>query len=113
MWTGSKARGIAILLWGDYSRVAMGGASAGRLRREKRATIQRDTSATAIPATTSSQKWLAVASTQNQTQAGQSAQPTLTSRRRAARQRKMPTISASAACRLGIAAYGLASAPTR
>ena len=53
----------------------MGAASAGCSRRlATRATIPSEMSATTIPASTSSQKWLAVASTQNQTQAGQSAQ---------------------------------------
>ena len=42
--------------------------------RDPAMTMQSEMSATTIPASTSSQKWLAVARTQNQTQAGQSAQ---------------------------------------
>src|SRR5437588_10178697 len=69
--------------------------------------------ATQIPARTSSRKWFAVAITQNQTQAGQSAQRAFVHQWRQARYMKIPTISASAACRLGIAAYGFAIALTR
>src|SRR6266581_644588 len=101
----SRSWGIAILLWGDYSRFAMGRASAGCARRlATRETIPTEMSATTIPASTSSQKWLAVASTQNQTHAGQSAQIAFVERWRLARKRKIPTIKASAAWRLGIAA---------
>src|SRR5205823_6317363 len=63
--------------------------------------------ATTIPATTSSQKWFAVASTQNQTHTGQAAQSALKYQRRQATKSATPTTSASAAWRLGIAAYGL------
>ena len=53
----------------------MGTASTGRSRRfATRAMMPSERSATTIPASTSSQKWFAVARTQNQTQAGQSAQ---------------------------------------
>src|SRR3954466_4447097 len=106
---------IAILLWRDYSRFAMRselGGSRAALRRETFETISRPSRATTIPATTSSQKWFAVAMTQNQTHAGHSAQSTFAGRLFEARKRKMPTISASAACRLGIAANGFARAPT-
>src|SRR5260370_3360895 len=90
----------------------MGRASAGCPRRlATLETIQTETSATTIPASTSSQKWLAVASTQNQTQAGQSAQIAFDHQLRDTRKRKIPTISASAAWRLGNAAYGFANAP--
>src|SRR5689334_10082621 len=70
-------------------------------------------SATKMPATTSSQKWLAVAITENQTQAGHSAQKIFANQLRQTAQSTTPTISASAACRLGIAAYGLATKLTR
>ena len=81
---------IAILLWGDYSRFAMGAASAGRARRlATRETMPSERSATTIPASTSSQKWFAVASTQNQTQAGQSAQTAFDHQCREARKRKI------------------------
>src|SRR5882724_9327093 len=104
---------IAILLWGDYSRFAMGTGSAGRARRfETCETAQSERRATTIPARTSSQKWLAVASTQNQTQAGHIAQRAFDHQWREARKRTTATIRASAACRLGIAAYGFARAPT-
>ena len=57
----------------------------------------------------SSQKWLPVAITANQTQAGQASQSSLNGQRRTISAIAMPTISASAACRLGIAAYGFAA----
>src|SRR4051812_34851982 len=107
---------IAILLWPDYSRFAIRRyvvAKRSARRRESRETSQKPSSATTIPATTSSQKWFAVAMTQNQTHAGQSAQSAFAGRLFEARKRKIPTISASAACRLGMAANGFASAPTR
>ena len=66
-----------------------------------------------MPAMQSSQKWLPVAITQNQTQAGQAAQKAFAQGLRQTEKRTTPTISASAACRLGIAAYGLAARLTR
>ena len=65
-----------------------------------------------MPPTKSSQKWLPVAITLNQTQAGQSSQSTLATLLRQTEESTSPTISASAACRLGIAAYGLAANST-
>ena len=59
-----------------------------------------------MPATTSSQKWLAVAITANQTQAGQSSHKILKYQCLTMKASVTPTISASAACRLGIAANG-------
>src|SRR3954463_2399969 len=97
---------------GDYSMFAMGAVLAAR-RFDACATIPIATRATTIPASTSSQKWFAVARTQNQTQAGQSAQSAFDHHRRLAAKRQTPTTSASAACRLGIAAYGFAIAPSR
>src|SRR5919201_566529 len=67
------------------------------------------TSETKIPAKTSSQKWLPVAITENQTHAGQRAQNAFAIQLRQTTKRTTPTINASAACRLGIAAYGLAT----
>src|SRR5262249_61836528 len=61
--------------------------------------------ATTIPPRMSSQKWLPVASTENQTARGQSSQTALTGRDRTRSARPTPTISASAEWRLGIAAY--------
>src|SRR5215470_14350499 len=66
-----------------------------------------------MPASTSSQKWLAVAMTENQTQAGHRSQTTFHGQRRTTEARTTPTISASAACKLGIAAYGFAASWTR
>src|SRR3954454_23137499 len=66
------------------------------------------TRATKTPARTSSQKWFPVAMTENQTQPGQSAQTAFANQLRQTAKRTSPTINASAACRLGIAAYGLA-----
>ena len=57
-----------------------------------------------MPAMQSSQKWLPVAITANQTQAGQAAQKAFAHQLRQTEKRTTPTISASAACRLGIAA---------
>ena len=57
-----------------------------------------------MPAMQSSQKWLPVAITANQTQAGHAAQIAFAHQRRQTEKRTTPTISASAACRLGIAA---------
>src|SRR5919204_2460610 len=65
--------------------------------------------ATNTPASTSSQKWLPVAMTANQTQDGHSAQIAFANQFRQTAKSTTPTISASAACRLGIAAYGLAT----
>src|SRR5919198_2671599 len=65
--------------------------------------------ATNTPASTSSQKWLPVAMTANQTQEGHNAQTALANQLRQTAKRTTPTISASAACRLGMAAYGLAT----
>ena len=62
--------------------------------------------ASATPATTSSQKWLPVAITANQTHAGQASQIAFAHERRTTVAITTPTISASAECRLGIAAYG-------
>src|SRR5579859_888672 len=73
-------------------------------------TATSEISATQIPATTSRRKWLAVARTQNQTQAGQSAQTAFFHQWRESATRKTPTMSASAAWRLGMAAYGFARA---
>ena len=69
-------------------------------------------SATTIPPSTSSQKWLPVAITVNQTHAGQTIQTALRIRLRHSPASVIPTMSASAACRLGIAAYGLAASCT-
>src|SRR5436309_2052563 len=55
-------------------------------------------SATAMPAMQSSQKWLPVAMTANQTHAGQTAQKAFAHRLRQTPNRMIPTISASAAC---------------
>ena len=62
-----------------------------------------------MPARMSSQKWLPVAITANQTQAGHSSQNAFAHQCRQTSAIEMPTISASAACRLGIAAYGFAA----
>ena len=56
-----------------------------------------------MPPTTSSQKWLPVAITLNQTHTGQSSQSTFPNLLRQTEESTSPTISASAACRLGIA----------
>src|SRR2546430_16534184 len=69
--------------------------------------------ATKTPARTSSQKWFPVAMTENQTQSGQSAQTAFANQLRQTAKRTTPTISASAAWRLGIAAYGLAKKLTK
>src|SRR5256885_16136600 len=71
------------------------------------------TRATKTPARTSSQKWFPVAMTENQTQSGQSAQTAFANQLRQTAKRTTPTISASAAWRLGIAAYGLAKKLTK
>jgi hypothetical protein len=71
------------------------------------------TSATPTPATTSSQKWFAVAITLNHTHAGQSAQATFATGLRQTKASETPTIRASAACRLGIAAYGFDASSIR
>ena len=63
-------------------------------------------SATSTPAAMSSQKWFAVAITENQTQAGQASQSAFAQRLLTMRAIVMPTMSASAAWMLGIAAYG-------
>ena len=60
----------------------------------------------------SSQKWLPVAITQNQTQSGQSSQSAFAHFERTMKKSPTPMISESAAWRLGIAAYGFASART-
>ena len=62
-----------------------------------------------MPARMSSQKWLPVAITANQTQAGQSSHSAFAHQCRQTSAIEIPTISASAACRLGIAAYGFAA----
>src|SRR5581483_8842153 len=85
---------IAILLCGDYSRFAMG---ATLRRAATRVTTAIESAAIVMPARTSSQKWFAVASTQNQTQAGQSAQSAFDHQWRHARKQKKPTMSASPA----------------
>src|SRR5712691_5156542 len=95
---------------GDYSRFAMAGP--GARRRASLETTAIATSATMMPARTSSQKWLPVAITENQTQAGQRAQNALKYHRLHAPKRLTPTTRASAAWRLGIAANGFAIAPT-
>src|SRR2546430_7354988 len=71
------------------------------------------TRATKTPARTSSQKWFPVAMTENQTQSGQSAQTAFANQLGQTAKRTTPTISASAAWRLGIAAYGLAKKLTK
>src|SRR5258705_1446695 len=73
----------------------------------------RATRATKTPARTWSQKWFPVAMTENQTQSGQSAQTAFANQLRQTAKRRTPTISASAAWRLGIAAYGLAKKLTK
>src|SRR3954470_17826695 len=65
--------------------------------------------ATRIPARMSSQKWLPVAITANQTHAGHSSQIVLDHQCRHTSAIVIPTISASAECREGIAAYGFAA----
>ena len=60
----------------------------------------------------SSQKWLPVAITENHTQSGHISHRAFAHLARTIRNRPTPMISESAACRLGIAAYGLASART-
>ena len=54
----------------------------------------------------SSQKWLPVAITANQTHGAHASQSTFAQRRRTTVAMTTLTISASSACRLGIAAYG-------
>jgi len=66
-----------------------------------------------MPAMQSSQKWLPVAMTANQTHAGQTTHSAFAHQLRQTEKRTTPTISASAAWRLGIAAYGLAARLTR
>src|SRR5918995_5411593 len=68
------------------------------------------TPATAAPAAMSSQKWLAVAITVNQTQTGQASHSTFPGRQRTTEAITTPTMSASAAWSEGIAAYGFAAA---
>src|SRR6188472_3869720 len=65
--------------------------------------------ATRIPARMSSQKWLPVAITANQTHAGQSSQTVLDHQCLQTSAIVIPTISASAECSDGIAAYGFAA----
>src|SRR5687768_3515112 len=65
-----------------------------------------------MPAAMSSQKWLPVAITLNQTQAGQASQSAFVHVCFTAAAITSPTISASAEWRLGIAAYGLAAKST-
>src|SRR5919202_5267713 len=89
-------------------RARQGRAGAGRRTRRTIAgvwSISAATPATAIPAQTSTRKWFAVAITQNQTQTGQSIQNAFAQRERTTSARLTPTIRASAAFRLGIAAY--------
>src|SRR4051794_13531771 len=74
--------------------------------------MARATTPRATPAKTSSQKWLPVAITANQTQTGQISQTAFQIGRRTTDARITPTISASAACRLGIAAYGFEASST-
>src|SRR5262249_52833654 len=62
-----------------------------------------------MPASTSSQKWFAVAMTENHTHAGQRSHRTFHGQRRTTEARTTPTIGASAVCRRGIAAYGFAA----
>ena len=74
------------------------------LLNRARYTIAREMTASTMPATTSSQKWLPVAITANQTHAGQRIQTAFQTGRLTTDARMTPAISASAACRLGIAA---------
>src|SRR5436309_6431722 len=76
-------------------------------------TTTADIIATAIPATQSSQKWFPVAITENQTQEGQSSQSAFAHQRRQIIASVIPTISASAEWRLGIAAYGFEASSMR
>src|SRR3954454_2010085 len=69
--------------------------------------------ATRMPARMSSQKWLPVDMTENQTHAGQSAQISFDHQCRQTTTIVIPTISASAEWSDGIAAYGLAASWTR
>src|SRR4051812_42386623 len=69
--------------------------------------------ATRMPARMSSQKWLPVDMTENQTQAGHSAQISFDHQCRQTITIVMPTMSASAECSDGMAAYGLAASWTR
>ena len=69
--------------------------------------------ATRTPAATSSQKWLPVAITANQTHGAQASQSTFAHRRRTTVAMTTLTIVASSACRLGIAAYGLEAKATK
>ena len=65
-----------------------------------------------MPAKTSSQKWLPVAITANQTQTGHSRNRIFKAQWRVTEASTTPTISASAACRLGMAAYGFDASST-
>ena len=73
-------------------------------------TIVAPMKATPTPATMSSQKWLPVAMTENQTHVGQSVQRIAAQRLLTSVAMAKPMISASAACTLGMAAYGFEAA---
>src|SRR5882724_7542203 len=98
---------IAFLLCANYSSLAMA------LLNRVWYTIASEINASKTPATTSSQKWLPVAITANQTHAGHSNQTAFQTGRLTTDARITPTINASAACRLGIAAYGFDASSTR
>src|SRR2546425_12984504 len=83
------------------------------LLNRARYTIARATTASKMPATTSSQKWLPVAMTANHTHAGQSSQTTFQIGRLTTDARMTPAMRASAACRLGMAAYGFDASSMR
>src|SRR5262245_1590378 len=80
------------------------------MRRRKR--IRPVSIASRKPAAQSSQKWLPVPITANETQAGQISHRALATRERQTEAITRPTISASIAWRLGIAAYGFAAKET-
>ena len=66
-----------------------------------------------MPAATSSQKWLPVAITANHTHGAHASQRAFAHQRRTTVPMTTLTISASSACRLGIAAYGFEAKATK
>src|SRR5262245_43350785 len=69
--------------------------------------------ASTIPARMSSQKWLPVAITANQTHAGQASHSAFDHQCRQTNAIVIPTMSASAECSDGIAAYGFDASETK
>ena len=97
---------IAILLWGDYSRFAMRRATSGAA--SARARRSRSSSATPIPATTSSRKWFASPARRTRPRRARAPRTAFAHQCRQTRdEERRRRCSASAAWRLGIAAYGL------